>query len=261
MAKWSNSENINVRFKSIIKFVIVDETLNNVMKMHKHHIIPKHAGGTNEAENLVLLTIAEHADAHRILFETYGRWQDRVTWLSLAGIMKDEERIYEILKNSNPGGYKHTQETKDKLSDMRLGEKNPMYGVPAANRGKLRPGIGGRRIGTKWSADERATQTATRDTQEHREKMKSVYADPIRNAKISKAQHGKQGTVTGKTWYNNGTIEKFDTECPSGFTVGRISRLQPNKKGLRWFNDGTINRQFKDGQQQIGFVHGRISKK
>lgn len=66
------------------------------MKKHKHHIIPKHAGGTNEPSNLVKLTIEEHSEAHRKLYEEHGRWQDRVAWLSLAGIMKDEERIYEI---------------------------------------------------------------------------------------------------------------------------------------------------------------------
>ena len=80
--------------------------INNNMKTHKHHIIPRHVGGTDDPSNLIELSIEEHAEAHRILYEVHGRWQDRVAWLSLSGIMKDEERIYEILKNSNPGGYK-----------------------------------------------------------------------------------------------------------------------------------------------------------
>jgi hypothetical protein len=33
---------------------------------HKHHIIPKHMGGTDDSDNLVELTIEEHAEAHRI---------------------------------------------------------------------------------------------------------------------------------------------------------------------------------------------------
>ena len=80
-------------------------------------------GGTDNPSNLIELTIEEHAEAHRLLYETYGRWQDRVAWLSLSGIMLEEERIYEILKNSNPGGYKHTAEAIKKLSEMRMGEK------------------------------------------------------------------------------------------------------------------------------------------
>jgi hypothetical protein len=34
------------------------------MIIHKHHIIPKHAGGTNDPSNLVELTIEQHAEAH-----------------------------------------------------------------------------------------------------------------------------------------------------------------------------------------------------
>ena len=40
--------------------------------MHKHHIVPKHAGGTNNPENLIELTVEEHAEAHRILYEENG---------------------------------------------------------------------------------------------------------------------------------------------------------------------------------------------
>ena len=70
------------------------------MIKHLHHIIPKHIGGSDDPSNLIELTIEEHAEAHRLLYEQHGRWQDRVAWLSLSGIMKDTERIYEILKNS-----------------------------------------------------------------------------------------------------------------------------------------------------------------
>ena len=36
--------------------------------MHKHHIIPKHAGGTDDPENLVYLSVKEHAIAHAKLY-------------------------------------------------------------------------------------------------------------------------------------------------------------------------------------------------
>jgi len=50
-----------------------------------HHIIPKHAGGTDDPSNLIELTIEEHAEAHRILYETHGRWQDKMAYLCLSG--------------------------------------------------------------------------------------------------------------------------------------------------------------------------------
>jgi hypothetical protein len=231
--------------------------INNYMKLHKHHIIPKHAGGSNDKSNLIELTIEEHAEAHRVLYETYGRWQDRVAWLSLSGIMNDEERIYEILKNSNPGGYKHTEEAKKKLSIMRLGKNNPMFGKVAPNRGIKRPGVGGRKKGTKWSKEEREKQIRIRSADGYYEYAK----DPERRRKISEAHKGKVGSAKGKHWYNNGHTETYAKECPTGFVKGRMPRVNIEKRGMLWFNNGVINRQFKLNEQEEGFTRGRISKK
>lgn len=53
--------------------------------IHKHHIIPRHAGGTDSPSNIKLLTIPDHAVEHKILFEKYGRWQDEIAFKSLSG--------------------------------------------------------------------------------------------------------------------------------------------------------------------------------
>jgi hypothetical protein len=92
--------------------------INNVMIKHKHHIIPRHAGGTDDPENLIELTISEHAEAHRLLFEEYGRWQDEVAWKALSGQIATAE-INQI-----------------KNSERQRGEKNHMYGKPGPMRGK-----------------------------------------------------------------------------------------------------------------------------
>jgi hypothetical protein len=227
------------------------------MKKHKHHIIPRHAGGSNNPSNLIELNISEHAEAHRILYEKYNRWQDRVAWLSLSGIMKDEERIYEILKNSNPGGYKHTEEAKKKLSVMRLGKKNPMYGKSAANKGLKRPGVGGRKKGTGWSEKEREVHSKIRSVEGYYEFAK----DPVRNKKISEAKKGSVGSAKGKSWFNNGTVETYNSYCPDGFVKGRLPRLQIGKRGMVWYNNGIINRQFIENTQPEGYQRGRIIKK
>jgi hypothetical protein len=65
---------------------------------HKHHIIPKHAGGTDDPSNLVELTIEEHAEAHRVLWETHGRWQDKLAWLGLTGQVGTEEARLEAIR-------------------------------------------------------------------------------------------------------------------------------------------------------------------
>jgi hypothetical protein len=88
------------------------------MVKHKHHIIPVHAGGTNSPDNLIELTVAEHAEAHKILFEKYGRWQDEVAWRGLSGQIATAE--INRIKNS----------------ERQKGEKNHMFGKPGPMRGK-----------------------------------------------------------------------------------------------------------------------------
>ena len=58
---------------------------------HKHHIIPKHMGGNDEPENLVELSIEEHAEAHKKLYEEHGLWQDLIAWKGLAGLLTSDE--------------------------------------------------------------------------------------------------------------------------------------------------------------------------
>ena len=31
---------------------------------HNHHIVPRHAGGTDDPSNIIKLTVSEHAEAH-----------------------------------------------------------------------------------------------------------------------------------------------------------------------------------------------------
>jgi hypothetical protein len=112
------------------------------------------------------------------------------------------------------------------MSEGKKGDKNPMFGKPAPNRGIKRPGVGGRKKGTKWSAEERASKEKLRSTKEYKEKMALVYSDPVRNANISKNSKGKIGAATGKVWYNNGSEEKYFVinQQPEGFARGRLAR-------------------------------------
>ena len=69
--------------------------------LHAHHIVPLHAGGTNEENNIVYLTIEEHAKAHLALFEQHGRWQDKLAWQMLSGQIGKEEGIKIAQKNAD----------------------------------------------------------------------------------------------------------------------------------------------------------------
>jgi len=108
------------------------------MKTHKHHIIPRHAGGTDDPSNLVELTILDHAIHHKVLYGLWGRWQDNLAWLSLKGQLDGDEirriktseankgprtgrRLEATLENGKKGsqvwkGQKHTEESKLSIS-------------------------------------------------------------------------------------------------------------------------------------------------
>jgi hypothetical protein len=129
-------------------------------------------------------------------------------------------------------------------------------GLDPWNKGLKLPGHGGRKKGTKWSAEERKVQLDSRSDPTYYSYLK----DPVRCAKISDAQRGRAGTSTGKVWYNDGIKEHYGDVVPDGFTKGRLIN-NSSKIGMRWFNDGLINKQYRQGEEPKGYVSGRVIKK
>lgn len=63
-------------------------------RKHRHHIIPRHAGGSDDPSNIKTVTVEEHAEEHRRLWSKEGREYDRVAWLALSGMIgKEDARI------------------------------------------------------------------------------------------------------------------------------------------------------------------------
>lgn len=86
---------------------------------HKHHIIPKHMGGTNDPENIKALSIEEHAEAHRLLYEEHGKIEDRLAWLGLSGMIGRDEIIKELM--SENGKKVGNRNLKEKIGLFREG--------------------------------------------------------------------------------------------------------------------------------------------
>jgi hypothetical protein len=100
---------------------------------HKHHIIPRHMGGTDDPSNLVELTPEEHAEAHRKLYEEHGQWQDYVAWQGLAKLATKEEHVKMLLSEAGKKGVRMRETNKGKKyntdnvisSGIRKGANNP----------------------------------------------------------------------------------------------------------------------------------------
>ena len=80
---------------------------------HIHHIVPKHMGGTDDPNNLVELTVEEHAEAHRKLYEQYGHWEDNCAYLALSGQIGQDEAMF--IARSKGGRKPMSEESKAKL--------------------------------------------------------------------------------------------------------------------------------------------------
>lgn len=66
---------------------------------HKHHIIPKHMGGLDNEDNLVLLSVTQHARAHFDLWKSYGKVEDYIAWKCLSGRKLNEEDRIKLAKS------------------------------------------------------------------------------------------------------------------------------------------------------------------
>ena len=138
------------------------------MIKHKHHIIPRHAGGTDHPSNLVELTIEQHADAHRILYEEYGRNEDKWAWLGLSGQIGKDEILRQIAMAQKgvkkPEGFgekisafrktfKYSEESKKKMSDAKIGKS-----ISVEQKEKIRQS----NIGKKQTAYQKQRAAETR---------------------------------------------------------------------------------------------------
>jgi hypothetical protein len=96
--------------------------------IHRHHIIPIHAGGTDEPSNIEFITTEEHAERHRILFESQGRWQDEIAWKCLSGQIGNDEAIRQAGIKANTGKkmsdeFKRNQSIRMMGNKIKLGKK------------------------------------------------------------------------------------------------------------------------------------------
>ena len=50
-------------------------------------------GGSDHPSNLISLTVEEHAEAHKKLYEKYGKEEDRIAWVTLSGWINKKELL------------------------------------------------------------------------------------------------------------------------------------------------------------------------
>ena len=161
-------------------------------------------GGTNDPSNIVELTVEEHAEAHKKLWEEYGSMNDYCAWMGLSGRMGKEE-IIRLVVGAAQKGRTHSLETKAKMSVAQKGRTHSpetKAKLSALNKGNQNW------VGRTHSPETKAKLSAAAKGKTH---------SPEAKAKISAA-------IKGTMWITNGIVSRMipkTTIIPEGFQKGR----------------------------------------
>jgi len=155
--------------------------LNNEIHWHRHHIIPRHRGGTDNSSNLVKVNIAMHAFLHKYLYEENGSNFDLIAWKLLDRQITLQQASTFAAREVNLGK-KNSLEVREKKRLMRLGKKH-------SEETKRKIGLGnkGKKVSDEfrlWSSKKHKGKTIS---EEHRKaislKLKGK-PKPRRNKKL-----------------------------------------------------------------------------
>lgn len=76
--------------------------------INTHHILPRHSGGTDEIDNLVILTYKEHIFAHKLLYKIYNNYYDLYAALLMSSKTEEAAKLLKV-EGGRKGG-RRTQE-------------------------------------------------------------------------------------------------------------------------------------------------------
>lgn len=199
-------------------------------------------GGTDDPSNIVELTIKEHAEAHKKLYEEYGFWQDYVAWQGLAKLSPKEDLV-KILQSE--GGKK-----------CRILHPNPFKGV---------------RTKTNFNLNEEHRQKVAKlaNAESAKEKRKKTFTERKHQQKEKNSQFGKVWCVNK----NATDLSKRKMYHKDLIPVNYISTTEWKEKrknknnnayGRHWYNNGKQNFYLKPTDEivlQLSLNRGRLTNK
>lgn len=68
-----------------------NQTIDDGVYTETHHVVPRHAGGDDSPDNLVVVTYRQHVFLHRLLWKAYNRPQDLAAYRLMSRIVADKK--------------------------------------------------------------------------------------------------------------------------------------------------------------------------
>jgi hypothetical protein len=134
---------------------------------HTHHLVPKHAGGTDDPSNLVRVNVAMHAFLHKLRYKETGDKWDKIAYEALEGQIT------------------HAEATSQARQEFR--RQNPEHHSNAGKKGGKAPATDR----TKEVAAETAQQLGQRPWWNNGLNNKRSYTCPGEGYVPGKLPHGK----------------------------------------------------------------------
>ena len=181
--------------------------------MHKHHIVPRYKGGSDDPENLVEVSITQHAMYHFCNYRLWGNVEDYVAWRGLSGQISESEFLMEKFSIFGKIGSDRLQE---KLkNDPQLKQELEQKRIDSWNRNKEK------HIEKLRAIQPRAVEASRtlEARKKHSKKLKEI-----------KHQQGKRNSQYGTRWIHNLKLrenKKIDKnlDIPEGWNPGRIENF------------------------------------
>jgi hypothetical protein len=212
---------------------------------HKHHVIPRHMGGSDDPSNLIELTVEEHSQVHLKLYEQYGKKEDLCACYMLSGKSQDPEFKKMVCSLGGKAITKKRKESGEKWGFM-LMNPDELFSMQSSNgklQGKRNADSGHIQRIQKLSDHAAAGKKGGESTMA---RGKGAFADPVERLKAA----SKGGKTQGKRNADSGHLK-------------RIAQI-PSKKnrGMFWITNGVENLMINLGDTiPEGFKKGRKIKK
>lgn len=134
------------------------QVINKGVYTESHHIVPRHAGGGDEPENLVRLEYRQHVFAHKLLWKAYGRLEDHYAYVMMSG--QDGEKKREVLsaigrRNVESGHLDRIRPLANNSAQRAWARELGRKHVESGFLDKIRP-LSGRKVWTQEKRDKRS---------------------------------------------------------------------------------------------------------